>query len=168
MKGFQFMVQGHDPAAQLPLRGGFSAFSKTAVSRFIQSQDHVVTEVSFFSYTLHVCDKALELKCGTAVVLRRGCQEFSLLSYLVHAELIMACTNACLTELLLKHDITMPKNSAKAHRIKRILDMDHVKEACGPKKIQKLLGLLQEQETKKKGKAEAEEEPNPEAFSSSA
>ena len=66
----------------------------------------------------------------------------------------MSCTNACLTELLQKHDITMPKNASKAHRIKRILDMDHVKEACGEKTIQKLLLLLQEQEAKRKGKTE--------------
>ncbi|CAE7765448.1 unnamed protein product [Symbiodinium sp. CCMP2456] len=111
-------------------------------------------EVCFFSYTLHVCDTALEAKCGTAVLLRRGHREFSLLSYLVHAEHIMSCTNACLTELLQKHDITMPKNAAKAHRIKRVLEMDHVKEACGEKTIQKLLLLLQEQEAKKKGKTE--------------
>ncbi|OLQ00981.1 hypothetical protein AK812_SmicGene16301 [Symbiodinium microadriaticum] len=115
-------------------------------------------EVRLYGYTLHICDKSLEAKCGTAVILRRGLQELPLMEYLVFSQQILLCTNASLTELLQQHDIQMPKNSTKPQRLRRILAMDQVRNACGDAKIQKLLSLLEEQEAKKKNKEKENEE----------
>ncbi|CAE7865863.1 unnamed protein product [Symbiodinium necroappetens] len=114
-------------------------------------------EVRLYGYTLHICDKSLEAKCGTAVILRRGLQELPLMEYLVFSQQILLCTNASLTELLQQHDIQMPKNSTKPQRLRRILAMDQVRNACGDAKIQKLLSLL-EAGSKEKNKEKENEE----------
>ncbi|CAE7572183.1 unnamed protein product [Symbiodinium sp. CCMP2456] len=116
-------------------------------------------EVKLFDYTLHVCEGSLADKCGSAVVLRRSSQEFCLLCFLVHSELILTSSSASLTELLHKHDIQMPKNSTKAHKVRRILAMDKVKEACASSTIAKLLARLDEADAKKRNK-EKEKEKN--------
>ncbi|CAE7672747.1 unnamed protein product [Symbiodinium sp. CCMP2456] len=107
-------------------------------------------EVKLFAYTLHVCESQLADKCGSAVLLRRGSQEFCLLCFLVQSELVLSSSSASLTELLQKHDIQMPKNSTKAHKVRRILAMEKVKEMCAAKTITKLLASLDEADAKKK------------------
>ena len=97
--------------------------------------------------------------------LQKGFQELPLMEYLVSSQQILLCTNASLTELLQQHDIQMPKNSTKPQRIRRILGMDQVKNACGDAKIQKLLNHLEEQEAKKKKKEKENEEQKDEASS---
>ncbi|CAE7802321.1 unnamed protein product [Symbiodinium sp. CCMP2592] len=109
-------------------------------------------EVKLFDYTLHVCEGSLADKCGSAVVLRRGSQEFCLLCFLVHSELILSSSSASLTELLQKHDIQMPKNSTKPHKVRRILAMEKVQEVCSARTIAKLLARLDEADAKKKSK----------------
>ena len=89
---------------------------------------------------------------GSAVVLRRSPQELCLLCFLVHSELILSSSSASLTELLQKHDIQMPKNSTKAQKVRRILAMDKVKEACAASTIAKLLARMDEADAKKRNK----------------
>ncbi|CAE7826543.1 unnamed protein product, partial [Symbiodinium sp. KB8] len=114
-------------------------------------------EVKLFAYTVHVCEGHLANKCGSALLLRRGPQEFCLLCFLVHSELILLSSSASLTELLLKHDIQMPKNSTKAQKVRRILGMDKVKETCAASKIAKLLASLDEADAKKRNKEKEKE-----------
>ncbi|CAE7023275.1 unnamed protein product, partial [Symbiodinium sp. KB8] len=109
-------------------------------------------EVKLCDYTLHVCEASLADKCGSAVVLRRSPQELCLLCFLVHSELILSSSSASLTELLQKHDIQMPKNSTKAQKVRRILAMDKVKEACAASTIAKLLARMDEADAKKRNK----------------
>eukprot|EP00439_Symbiodinium_sp_Y106_P039691 s340_g4.t2 len=155
-------LDGYDPAALLPVRRGFPASGRDNSGEICFG---FLCEVKLFGYTLHICEKSLEAKCGTAVLFRRGFQELPLMEYLVSSQQILLCTNASLTELLQQHDIQMPKNSTKPQRIRRILGMDQVKNACGDAKIQKLLNHLEEQEAKKKKKEKENEEQKDEASS---
>ena len=116
-------------------------------------------KVLLYGYTVHVCEQALEDKCGSALLFRRGGQEFSLLCYLVQSGEILQTTSASLSELLEKSDVQMPKNTTKNQKIRRLLMLEAVVQACGEQRIQKLLAKLDEQEEKRKKKEKKEEEP---------
>eukprot|EP00439_Symbiodinium_sp_Y106_P025149 s5537_g3.t1 len=123
-------------------------------------------KVLLYGYTLHVCEQALEDKCGAGLLFRRGFQEFSLLCYLVQSQEILQTSNASLSELLQKSDVQMPKSTTKNQKIRRLLSLEAVKQACGEQKIQKLLAKLDEQDEKRKknqSKKEEEEPQQPEA-----
>lgn len=122
-------------------------------------------KVVLYGYSLHVCDKALEDKCGSSLLFRRGFQEFSLLCYLVQSQEILQTSNASLTELLHKSDVQMAKNSTKNQKIRRLLSLESVKQACGEERLQKLFAKLDEQDAKRKRKENKEEEQQqPEAW----
>ncbi|CAE7198608.1 unnamed protein product [Symbiodinium sp. CCMP2592] len=113
-------------------------------------------DVVFYGYTLHVCERGLEDKCGSSLLFRRGFQEFSLLCYLVQSQEILQTSTASLTELLQKSDVQMPKSTTKCQKIRRLLSLEAVKQACGEQKIQRLLAKLDEQDEKRKKKKEEE------------
>ena len=79
-------------------------------------------KVLLYGYTVHVCEQALEDKCGSALLFRRGGQEFSLLCYLVQSGEILQTTSASLSELLEKSDVQMPKNTTKNQKDQTIAD----------------------------------------------
>ena len=113
-----------------------------------------------------MCDKALEDKCGSSLLFRRGFQEFSLLCYLVQSQEILQTSSASLSELLHKSDVQMPKNSTKNQKIRRLLSLQAVKQACGEARLLRLLAKLDEQDEKRKRKQESKDEElqQPEAW----
>ena len=122
-------------------------------------------KVILYGYSLHVCEKALEEKCGSSLLFRRGFQEFNLLCYLVQSQEILQTSSASLSELLHKSDVQMPKNSTKNQKIRRLLSLEAVKQACGEARLLRLLAKLDEQDEKRKKKESKEEElQQPEAW----
>ncbi|OLQ00711.1 hypothetical protein AK812_SmicGene16606 [Symbiodinium microadriaticum] len=115
-------------------------------------------DVILYGYSLHMCDKALEDKCGSSLLFRRGFQEFSLLCYLVQSQEILQTSSASLSELLHKSDVQMPKNSTKNQKIRRLLSLQAVKQACGEARLLRLLAKLDEQDEKRKRKQESKDE----------
>ncbi|CAE7658675.1 unnamed protein product [Symbiodinium sp. CCMP2592] len=114
--------------------------------------------VALYGYSLHVCEQALEDKCGSSLLFRRGFQEFNLLCYLVQSQEILKTSSASLSELLQKCDVQMPKTTTKNQKIRRLLSLDAVKTACGEPKILKLLAKLDEQDEKRKRNQSKKEE----------
>ncbi|CAE7212877.1 unnamed protein product [Symbiodinium sp. CCMP2592] len=115
-------------------------------------------EVALYGYSLHVCEQALEDKCGSSLLFRRGFQEFNLLCYLVQSQEILKTSSASLSELLQKCDVQMPKTTTKNQKIRRLLSLDAVNTACGEPKILKLLAKLDEQDEKRKRNQSKKEE----------
>ncbi|CAE7775215.1 unnamed protein product [Symbiodinium sp. CCMP2456] len=137
-----------------PLRPGLStpALALDLGRDLIQQLRFGYDDVVLYGYSLHVCEKVLEDKCGSCILIRRGFTEFSLLCYLVQTKQILQTTCASLHELLRKHDIQMPKSSTKSQQIRRLLMLADVTEVCDLIKIQGILSKLDEQDDKKKKK----------------
>ncbi|CAE7690019.1 unnamed protein product [Symbiodinium sp. CCMP2456] len=123
-----------------------------------------VDEVRFYDYSMHLCDQSLAEKCGTSLVLRRGTKSFSLMPFLVEKGFILQLTVANLMDFLNSCGIRMPKNTTKAARIRKVLQMDSITQECSPERIQAVLQALEKQEEKRRKKdAQASEPSNNEA-----
>ncbi|CAE7232876.1 unnamed protein product [Symbiodinium necroappetens] len=120
-------------------------------------------EVRFYDYTIHLSDQSLAEKCGSSLVLRRGTKSFSLMPFLVEKGFILKLTVANLMDFLASCGIRMPKNSTKAARIRRVLQMDCITQECSPDKIRAILEVLDKQEEKRRKRGETQNEPSDEA-----
>ncbi|CAE7583807.1 unnamed protein product [Symbiodinium sp. CCMP2592] len=121
-------------------------------------------EVRCYDYTTHLCDQSLGEKCGTNLVLRRGKKAFSLMPFLVEKGFILKLTNASLMDYLGSCGLRMPKNTTKAARIRRILQLDSITQECSADKIRDVLAVLDKQEEKRRKKEEKANEPSNEAL----
>ena len=97
-----------------------------------------------------MANKAIEDKCGCGFLLRRSVKSFSLVAYLVHTMEILKLHSATITEILCEADIRLPKNTSKGLKIRRVLDMDSVKNHVSQSIIDKIRSKLDEQEAKRK------------------
>ncbi|CAE7490987.1 unnamed protein product [Symbiodinium sp. CCMP2592] len=116
--------------------------------------------VRCYDYTTHLCDQSLGEKCGTNLVLRRGKKAFSLMPFLVEKGFILKLTNASLMDYLGSCGLRMPKNTTKAARIRRILQLDSITQECSADKIRDVLAVLDKQEEKRRKKEEKANEPS--------
>ncbi|CAE7873725.1 unnamed protein product [Symbiodinium necroappetens] len=121
-------------------------------------------EVRFYDYTIHVSDQIMAEKTGSCLVLRRGTKSFSLMPFLVEKGFILKLTVANLMDFFASCGIRMPKNTTKAARIRRLLQMDCITQECSPDKIRAILEVLDKQEEKRRKKGEKPNEPSDEAL----
>ncbi|CAE7646737.1 unnamed protein product [Symbiodinium sp. CCMP2456] len=121
-------------------------------------------EVRFYDYTIHVSDQIMAEKTGSCLVLRRGTKSFSLMPFLVEKGFILKLTVANLMDFFASCGIRMPKNTTKAARIRRLLQMDCITQECSPDKIRAVLEVLDKQEEKRRKKGEKPNEPSDEAL----
>ncbi|CAE7218603.1 unnamed protein product [Symbiodinium sp. CCMP2592] len=115
-------------------------------------------DVVLCGYSLHVCEKALEEKSGSCILMRRGATEYSLLCYLVQTQQILQTASASLSELLMRHDVQMAKSSTKNQKVRRLLMLPSVTDACDRAVIERILAKLDEQEEKRKKRSQSKEE----------
>ena len=101
--------------------------------------------MEIFEYSLHVADAALAAKSST-ILIRRAPQPWSLLVFLFRAEMILQMTSAGLSELLALEGIRMPKNAAKAAKIRGLMETTSVKENTDQNLRDRIEALLQQQE----------------------
>ena len=84
--------------------------------------------------------------------------------FLVEKGFILKLTVANLMDFLTSCGIRMPKNTTKAARIRRILQLDSIAQECSPDKIRAISEALDKQEEKRKQKGEKPNEPSDEAL----
>ncbi|CAE7426242.1 unnamed protein product [Symbiodinium sp. CCMP2456] len=108
------------------------------------------SKVQLFDYTVHLATKPVEDKCGCGFLIRRGVKSFSLVAYLVHTSEILQMHSATISDLLFEADIRLPKNTSKALKIRRVLEMDSVKNHVSQSTIDNIKLILDQQEEKRK------------------
>ncbi|CAE7336219.1 unnamed protein product [Symbiodinium microadriaticum] len=115
-------------------------------------------DVKLFEYTVHLAPKGLEDKCGCGFLLRRGVKSFGLVAYLVHNMEILKLHSATISEILFEADIRLPKNTSKGLKIRRVLEMDSVKNHVSEGTIASIKKILDEQDEKRKQSKEQKQE----------
>ncbi|CAE7887532.1 unnamed protein product, partial [Symbiodinium necroappetens] len=107
------------------------------------------SEVQLFEYTVHLAPKGVEDKCGCGFLLRRGVKSYGLVAYLVHTLEILKLHSATISEILFEADIRLPKNTSKGLKIRRVLEMDSVKNHVSEGTIASIQKILDEQDEKR-------------------
>ena len=117
-----------------------------------------LSQVEIYEHTLHIASSAMAEKNGCNVFFRRALRGHSLLTYLVQMREILTITSECLERLTEWKAIRLPKTATKATRIRKILELEEVKERCCQSSIDGILATLQQQEENRKKKKAQEEE----------
>ncbi|CAE7763691.1 unnamed protein product, partial [Symbiodinium sp. CCMP2456] len=116
------------------------------------------SEVQLFEYTVHLAPKGVEDKCGCGFLLRRGVKSYGLVAYLVHTLEILKLHSATISEILFEADIRLPKNTSKGLKIRRVLEMDSVKNHVSEGTIASIQKILDEQDEKRKQNKDQKQE----------
>ncbi|CAE7360416.1 unnamed protein product [Symbiodinium sp. CCMP2592] len=118
-------------------------------------------QAEIFQCTFHVADAALAAKTGS-IVIRRAPRGWSLLVFLFRTERILTITSAALTELLLLEGMRLPKNAAKAAKIRKLMESTSVAEHTDQNLRDKIEAQLLHQDQKKKRKGDTGDEQDEE------
>ncbi|OLQ13563.1 hypothetical protein AK812_SmicGene2422 [Symbiodinium microadriaticum] len=120
------------------------------------------TSVEIFQYTFHVADAAMAAKTGS-ILIRRAPDSWSLLVFLFRTERILTITSAALSELLNLEGLRLPKNAAKAAKIRKLMESAAVVANTDQIFRDRMEAQLLHQEQKKsKRKAETADEQDEE------
>ncbi|CAE7453368.1 unnamed protein product, partial [Symbiodinium microadriaticum] len=120
------------------------------------------TKVEIFQYTFHVADAAMAAKTGS-ILIRRAPDSWSLLVFLFRTERILTITSAALSELLNLEGLRLPKNAAKAAKIRKLMESAAVVANTDQIFRDRMEAQLLHQEQKKsKRKAETADEQDEE------
>lgn len=114
--------------------------------------------MQLFEYTVHLAPKGVEDKCGCGFLLRRGVKSYGLVAYLVHTLEILKLHSATISEILFEADIRLPKNTSKGLKIRRVLEMDSVKNHVSEGTIASIQKILDEQDEKRKQNKDQKQE----------
>ncbi|CAE7847116.1 unnamed protein product, partial [Symbiodinium necroappetens] len=118
--------------------------------------------VEIFQYTFHIADAAIAAKTGS-ILIRRAPDGWSLLVFLFRTERILTITSAALSELLNLEGLRLPKNAAKAAKIRKLMESAAVVANTDQIFRDRMEAQLLHQEQKKsKRKAETADEQDEE------
>ena len=116
------------------------------------SQTPFFKQVLFFEKTLHLVNFELAKTLGCNIIIRKQKTGQNLLSYLVSTLEILDVSNDALDSILAWQSTRVSKNTTKAMKVRRLLDLPLVSRTCSREAIDAILRKLAEQDERKKKK----------------
>ncbi|CAE7779521.1 unnamed protein product, partial [Symbiodinium sp. CCMP2456] len=149
-----------DSTKALCFRRGQSNYTSVFIRGYGKSNSKEPVEI--FQCTFHVADAARAAKTGS-ILIRRAPDGWSLLVFLFRTERILTITSAALSELLNLEGLRLPKNAAKAAKIRKLMESAAVVANTDQIFRDRIEAQLVHQEQKKsKRKAETADEQDDE------
>ena len=142
------------------------SFHISAICTIQLQQKSKRQQAKFMLYSLHIASDSLAQKLGCGLLARRGTVEFSLLPYLVETKKILRLPSASLSDLLAKQNVRLARNTTVSCKLRRLLSVSEVKDACSDAVIQEILATLDLRDEKRKKESKEEEKDESEELCS--
>jgi len=109
-----------------------------------------ISQAEVFDYTLHWATGPLVTKVGFACFLRRSMKGVSVLVFLIKTAAIVKLTSDNLSCLLQRYGVATRKNCTKSFKIRQLMKLQEVTEACTAQQLEALEKMLTEMDAKRR------------------